>query len=253
MIASASARATASPTAPASRPSATTASAPSRRRESTLPALRVIAVTWWPRSINWRTSGLPIAPVAPATKTRISGPPLPGSGTFRTRDEEEAARVTAGAGPASRLEQRPAVAVDDVRVEARARLGRALLRLEVHVHDAEALRVAIGPLEVVQQRPGEVAAHVHALVHGLVEHAQVLAQVGDALRVVDAALGRHGRVGERGAVLGDVDRHVAVALADPPQRVQQPLRVDLPAHLGVGRARLADAGDARRKRGRIIS
>src|SRR5690606_30522220 len=136
--------------------------------------------------------------------------------------------------------------------EARARLGRALLRLEVHVYDAEALRVAVGPLEVVQQRPGEVAAHVHALAHGLVHRAQVLPQVGDALRVVHAALRRHGRVGERGAVLGDVDRYAAVALADPSQRVQQPLRVDLPAHLGVGRVRLAHAGDARRRRGRIV-
>ena len=38
-----------------------------------------------------------------------------------------------------------------------ARLGRALLRLEVHVHDPEPVAVAGHPLEVVHQAPLEVA------------------------------------------------------------------------------------------------
>ena len=77
------------------------------------------------------------------------------------------------------------------RVEPRARLRRALLRREVDVHDAEALRVAEAPLEVVEQRPGEVAAQVDALPRSRrARRARCVAQVGDAQRIVDAAVRR---------------------------------------------------------------
>src|SRR5919202_1643356 len=58
--------------------------------------------------------------------------------------------------------ERGAVRADDVGVVSPARLDRAPLRLVVDVDEAEALREAVGPLEVVEQRPGEVAAHVRA-------------------------------------------------------------------------------------------
>ena len=74
-----------------------------------------------------------------------------------TRSQERAAamlsRLSASAAPRRG---------DHLGVEARAVLGVALLRLEVDVHQPEALRVAEGPLEVVHQRPGEVAAQVDA-------------------------------------------------------------------------------------------
>src|SRR5215467_11457208 len=38
-----------------------------------------------------------------------------------------------------------------------AQLGRALLRREVHVHEAEAVAVAVDPFEVVHRAPLEVA------------------------------------------------------------------------------------------------
>ena len=44
-----------------------------------------------------------------------------------------------------------------------AALGRALLRGVVDMHDAEARGIAFGPFVVVEQRPGEIAAHVGAL------------------------------------------------------------------------------------------
>ena len=56
-----------------------------------------------------------------------------------------------------------------------------------------------------------------------------------------SALDRPRRIEKRRAVLGDVDRRIAVALLDPAQRVGQPLREDLPARLGVRRPLLADA------------
>src|ERR1700712_3346345 len=51
-------------------------------------------------------------------------------------------------------------------VPQRAVLQRALLRLVVHVHDAEALVVARVPLVVVHQAPVVVAADVHARLAG---------------------------------------------------------------------------------------
>ena len=69
---SGSARATASATAAALSASATTGSAPAARRAASLPGVRVIAVTEWPASTSPATSGRPIAPLAPATKTLMS-------------------------------------------------------------------------------------------------------------------------------------------------------------------------------------
>src|SRR5262245_47021368 len=45
----------------------------------------------------------------------------------------------------------------------RAELGRTLLRLEVHVHQAEPIAVAVDPLEIVHRAPLKVALHGHAV------------------------------------------------------------------------------------------
>src|ERR671914_1683619 len=71
MIASGSASRTALRTAPGSSRSSTTGSAPSARTRSPCPGDRNVPSTSWPRSISRGTSRLPIAPLAPATKTRI--------------------------------------------------------------------------------------------------------------------------------------------------------------------------------------
>src|SRR6516164_5411270 len=78
---------------------------------------------------------------------------------------------------------------DRVLVPLGAELWRALLRLEVHIVDAEALRVAIGPFEVVEQAPEEVALHRIALSYGAMQMGDVVAQVHHAINVVDAAGG----------------------------------------------------------------
>jgi hypothetical protein len=56
------------------------------------------------------------------------------------------------------------------------------------VHQPEALPVAVRPLEVVHEAPGEVAAHVDARAIGLVQGLDVPLEVADALGVVDAAV-----------------------------------------------------------------
>ena len=56
-----------------------------------------------------------------------------------------------------------------------ARLRVALLGLEVDVEQAVALVVAVGPAELVLQRPHEVAGDVHAALDGTVNPSEVLA------------------------------------------------------------------------------
>src|SRR5918992_587527 len=71
MIASGSASSTALRTAPGSSRSRVIASAPSERTRSALSRDVEVPITSWPRSANLGTSRVPIAPLAPATKTRI--------------------------------------------------------------------------------------------------------------------------------------------------------------------------------------
>ena len=60
---------------------------------------------------------------------------------------------------------------------------------------------------------------------------EVALHVGDARRVVDAAVDQPVGIGH--AVLGDVDRRQRVVAVDAHQQVGQALRVDLPAHVGL--------------------
>src|SRR5580765_1536453 len=85
----------------------------------------------------------------------------------------------------SRIASQP-VPRDDIPVPQRAVLERARLRLVVDVHEAEPGRVALRPLEVVEQRPDEVPAQVRARRHGSAGRTEVLLQEPDAIRVVDA-------------------------------------------------------------------
>ena len=126
------------------------------------------------------------------------------------------AKTVAGAAVASQSPSARAAPLrrDHVGVEVRAVLRRPLERLEVHVHQAEALREAERPLEVVEQRPGEIAAHVDALLDGRVDRAQVASGSNRSRSgSCDAAARRRRRIVEGRAVLGDVLGDVAVALA----------------------------------------
>ena len=74
------------------------------------------------------------------------------------------------------------VAAGDVGVELGARLRRAQLGVVVDPDDAEALAVSERPLEVVEQRPCEVAPQIDALFDRCVRRGEMVAQVLDAAR-----------------------------------------------------------------------
>src|SRR5690606_28427506 len=136
---------------------------------------------------SWRAVRRSRRPAAPGDD---GGPPplpgLPGAGAVRRCGTARGGgmvphRAWSGAGQDA--------GAGHLRVPAGAGLGDAGAGRVVDVDRAEPLAVAVGPLEVVQQRPQEVAAHVGAVLDGPVDGGQVAAHVGDPGGVVDPALG----------------------------------------------------------------
>ena len=101
----------------------------------------------------------------------------------KERDKEGATRYT---GPELHGD---AIVGGDAGVPAAGIFDGALLVLEIDVGEAEALAVALGPLEVVEQAPGVVAADVGALGDGASEPVKVLAEIVGAAGVADDAVG----------------------------------------------------------------
>src|SRR4051812_27424020 len=117
---------------------------------------------------------------------------------------------------------------DHVPVPQRALLRDPALGRIVDVDDAEPLRVAPFPLEVVEQRPDVVAANVDSLGPRLLDGRDVRTQERDAPTVSDGTVVEP--VLEGGAVLGDQQREVAVVPLDPQQQLRERLRHDRPLH-----------------------
>src|SRR5919106_5999199 len=118
-----------------------------------------------------------------------------------------------------------AVRPRDLAEPAGARLHGAGLRLAVDGDQAERRAVAERPLEVVEQRPVEVAAHVEAVVQAATHATQRLADVLDALVVI----------GRADPVLGHVDGR-AGSLDRAPDRRLERLGPELIAHREAGHA-----------------
>jgi len=84
---------------------------------------------------------------------------------------------------------------DELAVPVATIFDHAALGFEVDVHDAKAARKAPRPFEVVQQRPGEVAAQRDASLQCGGRGLQVACQVTRALRIGDAPVPARIRVG----------------------------------------------------------
>ena len=76
----------------------------------------------------------------------------------------------------------------DVLVPVRACLGIALLGLKVDVEQAVTFVIAVGPGELVLQRPHKVPVDVYAAVDCLEDPCEMLTHVVDARCVVDKAV-----------------------------------------------------------------
>src|SRR5262245_29735870 len=87
----------------------------------------------------------------------------------------------------------------------RAQLRYALLGLEVHVDQAEAVAVTINPFEVVLRTPEEVSVHGDAIGSRTLQLREVRTQEHDPVGVVDLAILGHD-VRRAAPVFSDEDR-----------------------------------------------
>ena len=83
--------------------------------------------------------------------------------------------------------------------------------VEVHVHDSEAVRITLGPLEVVEEGPHEEAAQIDTRVERGTRRPQVRVEIGDPIVVVDRTV-RTGFVVERAPALVHEQRRRVVLL-----------------------------------------
>ena len=89
----------------------------------------------------------------------------------------------------NRAQTRDRVPRDHVAIERHAEFGHPGLRLEIDVVQPEALFVSEDPFEIIHQAPQEVAANRHALRGRALQLRQIVAQVHDAVEIVDFAVG----------------------------------------------------------------
>src|SRR5512132_3485366 len=101
---------------------------------------------------------------------------------------------------------------DELAIPVGARLRDTPLAAELDVEEAEAHRVPVLPFEVVEERPHEVTAKVHALADGLCGGAEVAGQIVDAFHVVDPPVWVE-VVMKAGAAFGHIQRQRAVLVA----------------------------------------
>src|SRR5438093_8497965 len=79
--------------------------------------------------------------------------------------------------------------VGKIAIEIKRVLRPPCKRVVVDVDKPEALAVAERPLEIVEQRPHEITAHRDSGVDCVEYCAEIVAQIGDALRVANALVG----------------------------------------------------------------
>ena len=63
-----------------------------------------------------------------------------------------------------------------------------MLIAEVHIHKSKALRVAIGPLEVIQEAPSMISAHLRTICNSARKLLKVLPEKLNALHVWDTTI-----------------------------------------------------------------
>src|SRR5687768_11162974 len=151
------------------------------------------------------------------------------------------------------LVYRRSVSPNDFGVEFPARFDRPFLRFVVDVHDPEAARVSVAPLEIVQQGPHVIAAQACSLAYCFASSIQVLTQVGHSQRIVDSSVEWRGWILKCRPVLRDIEWDVAVALVDPEQHSRERRRMHLPAGLGVNALDLWNSTSAHRWPFRIVT
>src|SRR3546814_12689997 len=82
--------------------------------------------------------------------------------------------------------------------------------------------------QIVEQRPGHIAAHIDALPDRVADRRDMGSEVIAAQRIVDSVGTGLGRIVEGGAVFGNIDRNIAIGVAETDQQGGERGRVGLP-------------------------
>ncbi len=141
----------------------------------------------------------------------------------RKRDEIAVPRHVLSSGAEAR---------DPVAVIIEAELGPPLPVGGVDAREPELLRVAEGPLEIVQEAPHEVSFERHTVRKRLAAGLDVALQVRDAVIVADDPV-RAWNIGKGRPVLGNIQGLAGPVPGDMLEDAAQALRLDLPVHLGL--------------------
>jgi len=83
-------------------------------------------------------------------------------------------------------------------------LRRPLLCSVIDAHEPEAWSIAIGPFEIVEDRPYQIPAHIDTGIHRLPDRADMGVEERDSVGVMHRTA--HESIGERRAVFRDDDR-----------------------------------------------
>src|SRR5215211_7065376 len=99
-------------------------------------------------------------------------------------------------------ERRRAVGLDDSGVEPSAVLDGSHLSLVIDVHDAKSSGIAVAPLVIVEQRPGEISSQIYTLSYRVVNRSHVRLEILNTKRVLDASIVRGRTIRPGRSVLG---------------------------------------------------
>ena len=94
---------------------------------------------------------------------------------------------------------------------------------------AEAFRRPLRPLEIVEQRPYEIAAQIGTVPQRLQGSDEMDPEIVDPFEIVNRSIGTDPVI-ECRPVLGDIDRRIAIVIAEIDELTVETLRLDRPAH-----------------------
>src|SRR6266436_8120099 len=122
--------------------------------------------------------------------------------------------------------------VGEIAIEIERILRPPYERVVVDVDQPEPPAVTERPLEIIEERPDKITAHRDSDLDCVEHRSEIVAQIGNALRVANTLVG-FDPVGKGRPVLENVDRQIGgVALLGLDQHRTKSVGYDLPAHLG---------------------
>src|SRR6476659_2215509 len=125
------------------------------------------------------------------------------------------------------------VAANNIGVIPAARFDRSRLRRVIDMNDSKSLRVPVTPLEVVEQRPGEIPSYVSAALDCLTDSADMFPKIFDSLRILDLPVDRRRRIWKSRPILRDIERNLTVPLLDPQQNSGERRGINFPADVRI--------------------